>query len=219
MRGARRPRCSGGGALCTRPRKVSRVQALHVLCTQTGIPKFYRWLSERYPLLNQRFTATEGAPDIDNLYLDMNGIIHNSTHANQKDVKFTEEEMMLRICDYIDKLVQIIRPQKLLFMAIDGALSALSLGGAAGTGAIPCGSVEGPTSGCVVGGWAGGWGVLTRSADGSPSRSATAGRLQHPPWGCTRASVHRQQAAQDPGAPARNAPLLCVPTVPGRACA
>ncbi|GFH21039.1 single-stranded RNA 5'-_3' exonuclease, partial [Haematococcus lacustris] len=85
-----------------------------------GIPKFYRWLSERYPLLNQKVTATEGPPEIDNLYLDMNGIIHNCTHANQREVKLGEDDMMLRIFDYIDKLIQIIKPQKLLFMAIDG---------------------------------------------------------------------------------------------------
>jgi hypothetical protein len=31
-----------------------------------------------------------------------------------------QEDMMLRTFDYIDKLVQIIKPQKLLLMAIDG---------------------------------------------------------------------------------------------------
>lgn len=86
-----------------------------------GIPKFYRWLSERYPLLNQRVGATEGPPEIDNLYLDMNGIIHNCTHANQREVKLGEDDMMVKIFNYIDKLVQIIKPRKLLFMAIDGA--------------------------------------------------------------------------------------------------
>ena len=40
-----------------------------------GIPKFYRWISERYPLINQPVSAT-GCPEMDNLYLDMNGIIH-----------------------------------------------------------------------------------------------------------------------------------------------
>ncbi|KAG2430247.1 hypothetical protein HXX76_010345 [Chlamydomonas incerta] len=51
----------------------------------------------------------------------MNGIIHNCTHANRKDVGgVTEEDMMLKVFDYLDKLVQIVRPQKLLFMAIDG---------------------------------------------------------------------------------------------------
>lgn len=85
-----------------------------------GIPKFFRWLAERNPLLVQKLAATEGPPDFDNLYLDMNGIIHNCTHANDPKLKLTETEMMTRIFEYLDKLVQIVRPKKVLFMAIDG---------------------------------------------------------------------------------------------------
>ena len=66
-------------------------------------------------------TATEAPPEIDNLYLDMNGIIHNCTHANDPTLKLTETEMVVRIFTYLDKLIQIIKPKKLLFMAIDGA--------------------------------------------------------------------------------------------------
>ncbi|KAL4438007.1 hypothetical protein ABPG77_004228 [Micractinium sp. CCAP 211/92] len=85
-----------------------------------GIPKFYRWLSERYPLINQPGGATV-VPIIDNLYLDMNGIIHNCTHGNNPDVKLTEDEMIVKIFTYLDKLFHIVKPQKLLFMAIDGS--------------------------------------------------------------------------------------------------
>ncbi len=71
--------------------------------------------------MNQKLTLTEGPPEMDNLYLDMNGIIHNCTHANRKDLGgVTEEDMMLKVFTYLEKLVQIVRPQKLLFMAIDG---------------------------------------------------------------------------------------------------
>lgn len=41
-----------------------------------GIPKFYRWISERYPLINQPVKVA-GVPEMDNFYLDMNGIVHN----------------------------------------------------------------------------------------------------------------------------------------------
>ena len=84
-----------------------------------GIPKFYRWLSERYPLLNQPADSAQ-IPVIDNLYLDMNGITHNCTHGNDPDTKLTETEMVVRIFNYLDRLFQIVKPQKLLFMAVDG---------------------------------------------------------------------------------------------------
>jgi hypothetical protein len=38
-----------------------------------GIPKFFRWLSERYPLINQSVALNGFMPGFDNLYLDMNG--------------------------------------------------------------------------------------------------------------------------------------------------
>ena len=46
-----------------------------------GVPKFYRWLSERYPNINQAIGDSTLLPEFDNLYLDMNGIIHNATHG------------------------------------------------------------------------------------------------------------------------------------------
>ncbi|KDD72803.1 XRN 5'-3' exonuclease, partial [Helicosporidium sp. ATCC 50920] len=83
-----------------------------------GVPKFYRWLSERYPLINQPGATV--FPVMDNLYLDMNGIIHNCTHGNREDVSLSEEEMVEAIFRYLDKIMHIMRPQKLLFMAVDG---------------------------------------------------------------------------------------------------
>lgn len=47
-----------------------------------GVPKFYRWLSERYPLINQNLQDRTLIPEFHCLYLDMNGIIHQNTHGN-----------------------------------------------------------------------------------------------------------------------------------------
>uniref|UniRef100_A0A8R1E575 Uncharacterized protein n=1 Tax=Caenorhabditis japonica TaxID=281687 RepID=A0A8R1E575_CAEJA len=86
-----------------------------------GVPKFYRWTSERYPCLSEVINESQ-IPEYDNLYLDMNGIIHNCSHPNDDDVTFriTEEEIFDNIFAYIENLYNLIRPQKVFFMAVDG---------------------------------------------------------------------------------------------------
>ncbi|GFG29513.1 hypothetical protein Cfor_05064, partial [Coptotermes formosanus] len=61
-------------------------------------------------------------PEFDNLYLDMNGIIHMCSHPNDFDPHFriTEEKIFKDIFHYIEVLFRMIQPQKLFFMAVDG---------------------------------------------------------------------------------------------------
>lgn len=61
-------------------------------------------------------------PDFDNMYLDMNGIIHNCSHPDDSNPHFriTEKKIFEDIFHYLTILFQIIRPKKLFFMAIDG---------------------------------------------------------------------------------------------------
>lgn len=61
------------------------------------------------------------SPAIDNLYLDVNGIIHNCTHpSDDVTVRISEKDMVLAIFNYIDKLFHAIKPRKLFFIAVDG---------------------------------------------------------------------------------------------------
>ena len=105
-----------------------------------GVPAFYRWLSEKYPkivqdVLEERvkvvgdstvkvpFDATRPNPsgiECDNLYIDMNGIIHPCSHPEQGPQPSTEEEMYENVAHYVDHLFRVIRPRKLLYLAIDG---------------------------------------------------------------------------------------------------
>ena len=59
-------------------------------------------------------------PKFDALYLDMNGIIHPCTHPQGKPEPKTDVEMFNNIFEYLDKIMRIIKPQRLIYMAIDG---------------------------------------------------------------------------------------------------
>ncbi|KAL9874160.1 5'-3' exoribonuclease 1-like isoform 2-T3 [Glossina fuscipes fuscipes] len=86
-----------------------------------GVPKFFRYVSERYPCLSE-LAREQRIPQFDNLYLDMNGIIHNCSHPDDSNIHFniTEEEMFRDMFNYVDKLFFLIKPRKLFFMAVDG---------------------------------------------------------------------------------------------------
>ena len=78
--------------------------------------------------------SAHNAPKIDNLYLDMNGIIHNCVRSSPGNGTVDskrysssapapskpQHEIFLDVFRYIDNLFALLPPRKLLYMAIDG---------------------------------------------------------------------------------------------------
>jgi 5'-3' exonuclease len=129
-----------------------------------GVPKFFRWLSERYPKINQRFGSPPDVetteryfdgkpppppfeapdplstcglpPEVDRLYLDMNGIIHCCSHNNSDQIlpngdgddsndnavsKISNEDKFRNVCYYLDRVIgDMVQPKQVVYMAIDG---------------------------------------------------------------------------------------------------
>lgn len=85
-----------------------------------GIPKFFRYIAQRWPLSSQLVNGNI-IPEYDNLYLDMNSIIHMSTHANAEVVgHLNEDEVFLAVTNYIEHLFSVIQPKDYFVLAIDG---------------------------------------------------------------------------------------------------
>ncbi|TPX36194.1 hypothetical protein SmJEL517_g01499 [Synchytrium microbalum] len=103
-----------------------------------GVPALFRWLTRKYPKittpaveeqclevngLNLPIDMNKPNPnsfETDNLYLDMNGIIHPCCHPEGRPAPSSEDAMMAEIFKYIDRIMLMVRPRKVLYMAIDG---------------------------------------------------------------------------------------------------
>ena len=103
-----------------------------------GVPTFYRYIHEKFPKAVRDYVevmpdgleaaveadwSAEPNPngiEVDNLYLDFNGIVHNATHPEDRPAPSTFDDMMLEVFRRVDRIVLAGRPRRLLYLALDG---------------------------------------------------------------------------------------------------
>lgn len=98
-----------------------------------GVPALFRWLSRKYPKIitpvyedppeeigGPQYSDPNPNGELDNLYLDMNGIVHPCSHPEHKPAPETEDEMFLDVFKYTERVLMMARPRKVLMIAVDG---------------------------------------------------------------------------------------------------
>jgi 5'-3' exonuclease len=91
-----------------------------------GIPRFVKLLIKRYPLIEEKIKKSNPLiPPIDNLYLDINLILHLVSHSREHNLlaltkNKTNKEIFKETCDIINQIVKLIKPKSFLMIVLDG---------------------------------------------------------------------------------------------------
>lgn len=82
-----------------------------------GIPKFFKWITDKH----SEIIYFDKSIKMNSLYLDMNCLIHPCCHSSDfGPITKDENEMIERICNYTMKIINVVKPTDLVYMAIDG---------------------------------------------------------------------------------------------------
>jgi 5'-3' exonuclease len=94
-----------------------------------GVPGFFAWLIKNYKqksMITNVITNKELKNKIDNLFIDTNCLIHPQCFAilndnkELKNIDTLEKKMINQVINYLDEIIQLVNPNKLIYIAIDG---------------------------------------------------------------------------------------------------
>ncbi|EAX95580.1 XRN 5'-3' exonuclease N-terminus family protein [Trichomonas vaginalis G3] len=84
-----------------------------------GVAGFFKWLISRYPSIC-RGASSGISPSFDCFFVDFNCIIHNAIRTIQGSKDLIEDELITEVLRFLDILVHVVQPTKLLYISVDG---------------------------------------------------------------------------------------------------
>lgn len=91
-----------------------------------GVPGFFIWLWKKYQNSSQKFISDESLENIQDLFIDANCLIHPQCfkileeNKNWQDIDDLEQKMINQIINYLDYIIEFVKPQRTIYIAIDG---------------------------------------------------------------------------------------------------
>ena len=81
-----------------------------------GVHYFFTWVTNRYALIKRQLQK-ESLPNVDHLYLDINGVLYNcakDSSAVFKDLLSGKKmnEIYINIINYLNMIISLIKPKK-----------------------------------------------------------------------------------------------------------
>ena len=88
-----------------------------------GVPGFFWYIKSRYPTVVEKVVTTSMLPQCDNLFIDVNAIIHDISHNDTSiALNIPYEILASRLMKELDRIIMLLNPQKLLYIAVDGSV-------------------------------------------------------------------------------------------------
>jgi 5'-3' exonuclease len=88
-----------------------------------GVPILFSWLNQKHPNCIRK----EPPKHVDILYIDLNALIHNCYNSNLGSMTDICHDMVQRLKNAVDNIVQKTKPKKILYIAVDGVAPAAKL--------------------------------------------------------------------------------------------
>lgn len=91
-----------------------------------GVPGFFRWIYQKHKESQLVIKDIQKLNGVESFFMDLNGLLHPQCfkvldeHPHYKNLVELEKKMVQQCIQYIDEILDYVKPSKLVYLAVDG---------------------------------------------------------------------------------------------------